>query len=399
MTTLADDSTSPSRPVVAQIHRLAPLLQENAAHSENSRRVADETMEALKAAGAFRVAVPYRHGGSETSLRAMIEVSAAIAESDGSASWVAAVSNYVGWSVGAVYDKEAQDEIWADGPDAVLAGGLAPGGDARKVAGGYRVSASWPDPTAGQHTDWTVSGVFVVNDYDDVIDQGLVAIPRNEFEVEDTRYVAGMQATGSNTIVVADVFVPEHRYTPILPYCSDYYLTGRIGGPLYRSARGPTSVLALVGPQLGLGRAALDLVRRKGADKALAYTTIEHNRDSVAFQLLIAEAALMIDTAHLHAYRAADDVQRYALEAVFPDIVSRARMRGDAAVAVRSITAAISTLLDANGAASFAEGNALQRIWRDSSIAARHEVILPQVSIETYGKALLGVGEHITPIV
>ncbi len=41
-------------------------------------------------------------------------------------------------------------------------------------------------------------------------------------------------------------------------------------------------------------------------------------------------------------------------------------------------------------AVSFAEVNPLQRIWRGSSVAARHAVILPMVGYEMYGKALLG---------
>ena len=58
-------------------------------------------------------------------------------------------------------------------------------------------------------------------------------------------------------------------------------------------------------------------------------------------------------------------------------------------------------LVDATGAGAFAEVNALQRIWRDSNVGARHAVMLPRVSIETYGKALLGfdLHDHITPII
>ena len=101
---------------------------------------------------------------------------------------------------------------------------------------------------------------------------------------------------------------------------SGSYVADHPESPLYRSAMGPMLVIVIAGPQLRFGRAALDIVRTKGADKALAYTVFDHNRDSVAFQLLVADAALKIDTAHLHAYRAADDVQRYAENGEFPDL-------------------------------------------------------------------------------
>jgi hypothetical protein len=53
----------------------------------------------------------------------------------------------------------------------------------------------------------------------------------------------------------------------------------------------------------------------------------------------------------------------------------------------------------AHGAGSFAEVNPLQRIWRDSAVAARHAIVSPAINYEIYGKALLGVTESITPMV
>jgi 3-hydroxy-9,10-secoandrosta-1,3,5(10)-triene-9,17-dione monooxygenase len=50
---------------------------------------------------------------------------------------------------------------------------------------------------------------------------------------------------------------------------------------------------------------------------------------------------------------------------------------------------------------SFADASPLQRLWRDSSTAARHAVVLPEVNAEIYGKALLGVPyeSNITPLI
>ena len=66
---------------------------------------------------------------------------------------------------------------------------------------------------------------------------------------------------------------------------------------------------------------------------------------------------------------------------------------------IQNITRAIDILLFAHGAGAFANVSPLQRIWRDSAVAARHAVTLPQISFETYGKALLGVKDHITPLI
>ena len=41
----------------------------------------------------------------------------------------------------------------------------------------------------------------------------------------------------------------------------------------------------------------------------------------------------------------------------------------------------------------------LQRIWRDSAVAARHAVTLPAINYEVYGQALLGRDDQITPLI
>ncbi len=107
----------------------------------------------------------------------------------------------------------------------------------------------------------------------------------------------------------------------------------------------------------------------------------------------------MIDTAHLHAYRAADDIDRAAASGVYPDFLARARVRADTGWAIEHVTKAIDILLSAHGAGSFAEVSPLQRIWRDSAVAARHAVVAPTVSFDVYGKALLGREDRITPLV
>ena len=134
----------------------------------------------------------------------------------------------------------------------------------------------------------------------------------------------------------------------------------------------PILALILVGPQLGLGRAALEFVRQKAGSRPISYTLFEKQNTSVAFQLQIAQAATLIDTAHLHAYRAADDIDRAAASGVYPDMITRTRIRADTGYVAERITQAIDLLLFAHGAGSFAESSPLQRIWRNSAVAARH---------------------------
>jgi alkylation response protein AidB-like acyl-CoA dehydrogenase len=384
--------------LVARIRDLQPLLREHAARGEQDRRVTEESIEALRDAGVFKTAQPRRYGGYETSMRAMLDVSAAIGEADGGTAWVVTLLNVCSWMVG-TFPQRAQDDVWGTDPDALVSGVLAPTAETRKVAGGHVVSGRWYYNSGSFHASWALLGIPLTDDAGEVVDQSLALIPRADLDYEDTWFVAGMKSTGSNCLIARDVFVPDHRIVSVPPAIEGHYATEHAGEALYRSAFVPILALVLVGPQLGLGRAALDIVKEKAVKKPISYTFYTAQADSVAFQLQLAEAAMMIDTAHLHAYRAAADIDEHAARGEYPDFLTRARIRADTGWVIDHITKAINILLSAHGAASFADVNPLQRIWRDSAVAARHAVVLPAVGYEVYGKALLGREDQITPLV
>jgi alkylation response protein AidB-like acyl-CoA dehydrogenase len=387
-----------SAELVARVKELHPLLRAHAAAGEENRRVAEESMQALRQAGLLRIAQPRRYGGYETSMRTMLDVSAAVGEADGGTGWVVTLLNVCSWMVG-TYPAQAQDDVWKDHPDALISGVLAPTSEARKVDGGYQVTGRWYWNSGSWHADWAVLGIPITDEAGEVVDQGLALIPRADLDLEETWFVAGMKSTGSNCLIATDVFVPGHRIVSVPPAIEGNYATEFTSEAFYRSAFVPILALVLAGPQLGLGRAALDIVREKAAKKPISYTFYTAQADSVAFQLQLAEAAMLIDTAHLHAYRAADDIDRAAAAGVYPDFLARARVRADTGWAIEHVLKAIDILLSAHGAGSFADVNPLQRIWRDSSVAARHAVVLPVIGYEVYGKALLGREDHITPLV
>jgi alkylation response protein AidB-like acyl-CoA dehydrogenase len=399
VTTLdAPVSVPTSAELVERIRQLQPLVAKNAAQGETDRRVVEESIAALTEAGVFKVAQPRRFGGYETSMRTMLDVSSAVAEADGGTAWVVTLCNVCAWMTGLFCDR-AQNDVWAQTPDAKVSGVLAPTSESTKVDGGFRVTGRWFYNSGSWHASWAVLGIPITDDSGEAIDQGLALIPYTDLEVEDTWFVAGMKSTGSNCLIATDVFVPEHRIVSVPRTLRGEYATEHTDEALYRSAFVPLLSLVLAGPQLGMGRKALQIVRDKAPKKPISYTFYESQADSVAFQLQLAQAAMMIDTAHLHAYRAAEDIDTAAGNGIFPDELTRTRVRADTGWVLEHVTKAIDILISAHGAASFADVNPLQRIWRDSNVGARHAVVMPAVGYEIYGKALLGRDDQITPLI
>jgi alkylation response protein AidB-like acyl-CoA dehydrogenase len=377
---------------------LRPLLDRHANLTDSLRRLPDETVAALREAGLCRLMVPRRFGGYQTSIHTYIEVMEELGRGCGSTSWVASLINVCAWLT-ALFPERAQQDVWGANPDAWVAGSLAPHGDAVAVDGGWRVTGKWMWASGSMHAQWAACGIHMNDGKGETVNFGLSLMPMSELAIEDTWFVAGMKGTGSNTIVAKDVFVPEHRFLPYPAAFGGGYRTEHTDEIVYRVALVPVTILILVGSQLGMAQAALDYVIEKASARGITHTNYARQRESTGFQILVADAAMKIETARLHAYRAADDLDACAAAGRHPDLRERARVRADSALVAKHCREAIEILVSAHGTSSMADSSRLQRLWRDVHVASRHAITEWQVNLEIYGKALLGVEPNITPLI
>ena len=204
-----------------------------------------------------------------------------------------------------------------------------------------------------------------------------------------------MRGTGSNTLVANEVFVPDYRILSLTKAIEGQYATEFSDvEPLYRAAFMPVLVIILIGPPLGLARAALEEVATVLPNRGIQYTTWERQVDAPITHLQMAEAAMLVDSAQLHAGRAADDIDSAMQRGEVPDLAARARIRMDCARAVHCAKQAVDVLMHASGGSAFAESNPLQRIWRDVNTAALHGILTHSTNLEMYGRILLGLPQN-----
>jgi 3-hydroxy-9,10-secoandrosta-1,3,5(10)-triene-9,17-dione monooxygenase len=384
--------------LVERAAALVPLLESNAQATENARRVVDENIAAIRDAGLYKIMVPRRFGGLETDIRTKLEVTRELAKGCGSTAWVTTLLNVCAWFAG-LASAQAQEDIWGANPEARVAGVFAALGKTKRVEGGFVVSGKWPWASGCLHADWAMLGMPIIDEAGVEIDQGLAFISMSEVTIEDTWFVTGMKGTGSNTIVAENVFVPEHRIMSISRLLAGDPPTPYKDEVLYRCAFMPVAAIVLAGSQLGLCSRALDFVIEKAPKRSISYTFYKTQTESPSFQLAVAKAAMLVDSAHLHAYRTADEIYDAAGEGRFPSYVERAKSRFDAGYVGQLARDAIDVLMSAHGASSFAEVSPMQRIWRDSETAGRHAVISPDIGAEVFGRALLGYTDGITALV
>ncbi|MGH7073505.1 MAG: flavin-dependent monooxygenase, partial [Stellaceae bacterium] len=180
---------------------LVPALRERAASCEKLRRMPDKTIADLIDSKLLRICQPARFGGSELGWDMLCEMSIEMARGDGSQAWVANVYAEHPYIV-AMFQDEAQHEVWGDDADALIAASLLPVNNrVEKVDGGYRLSGKWPFASGIFHALWAIVGEM--GDIGDgQRDHLLFLIPRADFAIDDDWFTVGMAGTGSASIVL-----------------------------------------------------------------------------------------------------------------------------------------------------------------------------------------------------
>ena len=182
---------SSSRELIERAEELLPRIAERALDTERNRRIPDETLREIEAAGLNRILHPLRHGGHGLDYDTFFEVSWRLSSACASTGWVFSVAGVHTWQVG-LASELAQEEFFAAG-DVWSCSAFNPSGAQIEPAdGGWRMSGHWQYSSGCLHAAWALLGAFVP-EYPFPI---LLLVPRSDFAIEDTWHVSGLRGTG-----------------------------------------------------------------------------------------------------------------------------------------------------------------------------------------------------------
>jgi 3-hydroxy-9,10-secoandrosta-1,3,5(10)-triene-9,17-dione monooxygenase len=379
--------------LVARAAALVPMLREQAARNEASRRLSPDVFDALSAADVFRMTAPRRFGGFEADFVTQCEVLAEIARGCGSSSWVATIFSAMTWLVGTLPD-EAQQEIF-DSKDPRVSGVFSPTGKAVRAKGGFVLSGRWGFNTGGHGSTWTVVNALAPNAAGVELPTCMV-VRSNELERLDDWHASGMAATGSSTIVADEIFVPVHR-TAELPDMieAQYPERHNSANPYFGFPLAAVLAVNAGGTPVGIARAALETFRERLPGRPITYTTYANKAEAPVTHLQIGEAALEVDSADAHmrlACRVLDDNAGVKLSTL-----ARVKARAHVSAATGFAREAVDLLFYSSGASAIQSHVPIQRLQRDMQALANHAIMHPQTTTETYGRVLCGL-EPNTPL-
>jgi alkylation response protein AidB-like acyl-CoA dehydrogenase len=373
------------------IQALHAALWENAAACEKGGRLLQQNVDLLEQHGLFAAAAPRRLGGKCVSAVTMARIGMQLARACPSTAWVYAVSNSNSWAA-SLAPAAVTAEVFARGVP-IICGTANPSGSSSRVSGGYLVDGSWPFSSGCYHATW---GTFTLADRgpDGKPLGSTVYVPMADVRIEQTWHVAGMRATGSNTVVAKQLFVPEHRcVTPNLSRARDE----RLDEPSDFTPMVPHFRAMLLSVMIGAAEAALEQVVSSSKARGIVFTTYRSRADAPVVQRNLGRASLMIESAKLIALEAARLVDAACLAKSPLTFSQQAQNRGHTCYASELLTEAMDMLMSVAGASAFMDNNRLQRYWRDLRVAAAHALNVPDVGYEIHGRALLQVQPNITP--
>ncbi|MEJ1240521.1 acyl-CoA dehydrogenase [Chryseolinea sp. T2] len=180
----------------------------------------------------FRMFIPKSFGGIGLTLPEVVRLEEALAWADGSTAWVATLCGGAGWFIGFV--ETAIVKEFFTGDRVCIAGSGSATGTAEVVAGGYRISGSWPFASGALHaTAFTANCKVHENGHPKLGADGReIVLPfifkPDEVEVKRTWGATGMIATASHSFSISDITVPVERCFEISP------ATAKLSDPVYQ---------------------------------------------------------------------------------------------------------------------------------------------------------------------
>jgi 3-hydroxy-9,10-secoandrosta-1,3,5(10)-triene-9,17-dione monooxygenase len=371
--------------VLDGVRDLLPAFRDRADEAERLRVVPEASIKELEEVGFFRLLQPQRFDGLEADPVTFYTAVRDIASACGSTGWVSSVVGVHPWQV-ALFADEAQQAVWGEDTSTRLSSSYAPTGKATVADGGYTLSGKWSFSSGCDHCSWVLLGGLVFNDEGNVVDFKTFMVPRKDYTILDVWHMIGLSGTGSNDIVVEDVFVPE-------AFTLSMGETGQCRGPgqeqntsdLYKLPFHSIFTGTITTPIIGMAMGAYDdhVEMQKKRTRA-AYLGEKASLDPFS-AVRIAKASSEIDAAWALLVNNIREEQDYVARGEQIPLKTRLKVRRDQVLGSQRAIDAIDSLFEASGGRALTEGTPLQRAWRDAHAGRVHAANDPERALQMYG--------------
>jgi alkylation response protein AidB-like acyl-CoA dehydrogenase len=375
--------------VIAAGREVGSVIAKHVDTTERNRRLPPQVVDALRATGLFRLFTPRALGGLEIDPVTFARVVEEVSTFDSAAGWAFQVNTGAWWTSRMSPDGVA--ELYADGPDLMMAASFAPPHRADEVPGGYRITGRGPLASGIHDSQWVLMSAIVFDgDQPRMTPDGpdflSVVMRTTEVEIIDTWNSLGMRGTDSQDIAANGVFVPESRAFRFVP---DSTPSAPFDGPLYRMPALAATYPIIAPVALAIASGAIRELRDIVTSKVPLGLT-KTARDRAAVQAAVAEAEAIVRSARLFFYDALTRAWERAVAQQPFTLKDKADLLLASTWAVRSAARATDLMHRMGGTNGIYARSRLERHFRDAQ-TVRHHGFVSDSRLETVGQVYLGV--------
>ena len=392
--------TSPEK-LLAYAHALVPTLKDRAVSTSKLGKLPDETISDLEAGGLLSMTTPRKYGGLQVSVSTFLDVVAELGRGDAAVAWITALINVTTWAAAVLYGEKVADEVFGGEQPARVVGVLsARKAVVKKVEGGYLIEEGlWGFNSGIYHANWDLLGIPIVDAAGNVIDQGAALVRASDVEILGDWDVIALRGTGSSSVSVKNLFVPDERVASMSRAVQgDYQATHLAGEALYRVALVPMLALILTFPALGVASAALEVFLEQLPRRGIQYTWYTKQSEAPLTHLQVGEASAKFDAARAIIEKHARLMDESAESGNYMAFLDRAKVRRDIGFAEKLIWEGVDLLATAAGGSLAATHNPFTKLWQDARVASLHGIVSQTTNFELYGRLACGLPPN-TPLI
>lgn len=276
---------------------------------------------AFTEAGFYRIMQPRRFGGYEFDLTSFFRVIMAVAQGCPSTAWCLSLGAGHSFLIGSHWSEQAQAELFGANGHFVASHRAAPEATCERVDGGYIVDGVMRYCSGVSYATHIMGGATVKGE--ELNEQGRPRIvvfvsPREQCEVLDDwgrKRMLGLNGTGSNSVRIKRVFVPEHHVTPYDWVTKDLSQgtpgTRLHGNPMYLGRTMTHNAGELAGVMVGLARAAFDEYEKVVRTKKVPIGPPILRSESAEFLRYFGHAMGLVDCAEALVIQAGEQYAEY----------------------------------------------------------------------------------------
>ncbi len=366
---------------------IAGELQREQDETDARGRYSDAVHARLLRGGFYRILQPTMFGGLGTDCETYIRVIMALSQGHPAAGWCYTLASSHALILGSCFGEGAQRELFGADGDFRAAYAAGPAGMPKfeRQDGGYEVTGLWPFASGIPVCNHFLGGAVLPDDTGR-LRAVVFVVAKDKVTVQNDwggDAVMGMQGSGSNSVRLTNVFIPDHHFAPSPIFClsTENLPEGTPGTRLH----GEGLFLGLIygwfscefaAILAGTARAACAEFEKQIRTKPSVFDPRRTRMEEPEFQRIYGEAMCRADAAEALALAATRHYvelgQRWAREGVPVRAEDTLQVWGISREGCRAACEAVEMLFHTIGASVVRRGERLQRYFRDVQMYRVH---------------------------